>query len=160
MFSESIHCSNMKQRPNTIWDIIKPYYRILKFFGLAVFSVKGKVVDGNIQSRPIEVLHFFFVLSIQIYVLYINIALDLSLSRTNSFLIDKGAHGIEIFNGINVVLGSCLYVFYRKRIWRIFRKCHEFDEEVSSLCDALTANAQFVSTDDKIRSLCQRKWKE
>lgn len=114
----------------TIWDIVVPFYWVQKFFGLAVFTIKGNFKDGRIKTMPSDIIHFLVVLCLQLYVVYINFVLDLSLSRTNSFLIDKGAHGIEIFNGMHVVLGSFLYVIYRKRIWKIFRKFYEFDEEV------------------------------
>src|SRR5690349_11899927 len=111
----------------TIWNLIKPLYRIEKFFGLAVFSIKGNISEGKIRTDLFDVLQFLLVLGLQVYVLYINIVIDLSLSRTNSFLIDKGAHGIEIYNGFYVVLGSCLNAINRKKIWGIFRKCHKFD---------------------------------
>lgn len=122
---------NMKQQKSfVIWEVVKHYYWLQRTFGLAAFSIKGNITDGRITTGPLEVLHFLIIVSLQLYVLYLNIIFDLSLSRTNSFLIDKGAHAIEIFNGFNVAMGTCLYAIYRKRIWKVLRKCHEFDEEV------------------------------
>lgn len=105
-------------------------YLILRFFGLAPFSIVGDITDGKINTSILDIVHLLFILGVQIYVMRINVYNDLSLSRTSSFLIDKGAHGIEIFNGFNVFLGTFLYSAYRKRIWRILRTYHDVDKEV------------------------------
>lgn len=118
---------------DTIWTLVKPYYWVLKFFGLGVFSIDGDINNGRIKTRFYDVLSTCIALVFQTYVLYINITFDLSLSRTSSFLIDKGAHLIEIFNACNVIAGSLLFGFHRKRIWGILRKCHEFDVEVNEI---------------------------
>lgn len=113
-----------------IWNIVKPYYWVLRFFGLAPFSIRGDIKNGIIKTGISDVLYMLVALIIQSYVLYINITIDLSLSRTSSFLIDRGAFLIEIFNAGNVLIGTCFYAICRKRIWRIFRNCYEFDGEV------------------------------
>lgn len=114
----------------TVWNVIKPIYWTLRFFGLAVYSIDGDIITGEIRTRFWDFLQLILVLCLQFYVLYINLTIDLSLSRTNNLLIDQGAHGIEIFNSVNVLMGTCIYAYYRKTVWRIFQKCNEFDVEV------------------------------
>lgn len=119
--------------PFTIWNAAKPIYWTLKIFGLAIYSIEGDIANGKIKTNILDVVHLLLVLVLQLYDLYINVTVDLSLSRTNKFLIDRGAHAVEIFNAINVLMGTCIYSFYRKRVWRIFQKCNQFDEEVSNV---------------------------
>lgn len=122
----------LMEDPNfNIWNIVKPFYWIMKFFGLASFTIVGDVRDGKIKTRLRDVLHMLVVLTSQVYIVYINVIYDMSLSRTNSILIDIGAHFVEIFNGFNVLLGTLIYAVFRKKIWGIFRTCHEFDGEVN-----------------------------
>lgn len=121
----------MKDSNFTVWNLVKPFYWILKFFGLGVFTIDGDIEDGKIKTSIWDIFQMILVLSVQFYILHINIKFDMSLSRTSSILIDRGAHFIEIFNSLNVLLSICLYALFRKRIWRIFRKCYEFDVEVS-----------------------------
>lgn len=115
----------------TNWDIVKPFYWILRTFGLATFSIDGEIANGKIKSGIWDGFHLLAVFAVQFYIFYINVTMDLSLSRTQTVLIDTGAHIIEIFNGFNVLLGTCYYTFYRKKVWGVFRKCYEFDKEVA-----------------------------
>lgn len=115
----------------SMWDIVRPFYYVLKMFGLAIYSVEGDLKTGRIRTRFWHVLQLMVILSIQIYVLYIKITVDMSLSKTGSVLIDAGSRLVEVFNVFNVVFGTLSYTYYRKVIWRIFRKCHEFDCEVN-----------------------------
>lgn len=80
-----------------IWNTVKPFYWILRAFGLAVFSIDGKISSGKIKTSFHNIVHFLVVLSVQFYVLYLNLKEDFSLSRTNSFLIDKGLLTNESF---------------------------------------------------------------
>lgn len=116
----------------TIWNILSPFYWLIRCFGLAPFSIVGDPRIGKIKTGLVDILFMLLWMAVQFYVVYVNITMDLSLSRTSSFLIDKGAHLIEIFNACNVLAGTCFYALCRKRIWRIFRTCHEFDEEVKN----------------------------
>lgn len=116
----------------TVWNVVKPIYWTLRFFGLAIYSIDGDVITGEIRTNFWDFFQLIFVLCLQFYVLYINLTIDLSLSRTNNLLIDQGAHGIEIFNAVNVLMGTVIYAYYRKTVWRIFQKCNEFDVEVRS----------------------------
>lgn len=115
----------------TVWYTVKPFYLILKIFGLGPFTVVGDIKDGKIRTRSWDVLYTMLVMGVQVCVLHLNITHDMSLSRTNSILIDIGAQYVEIFNGFNVLFGTCLYAFYRKKIWGMFLKFHEFDCEVN-----------------------------
>lgn len=115
-----------------MWDMVRPSYYVLKTFGLAVYSVEGDIKNGQIRTRYWHVLQLIAVLSIQIYGLYINITVDMSLSKTGSLLIDGGARLVEVFNVFNIVFGTLSYAYYRKTVWKIFRKCYEFDGEVSN----------------------------
>lgn len=115
----------------TIWGVVKPVYWTLRVFGLAPYSIEGDMKHGNTKTNIWDIFHFLLVLILQFYIFYINAFVDLSLSRTNKFLIDKGAHGVEIFNSINLILGTCIYCYNRKKVWAIFQKCNEFDEEVA-----------------------------
>lgn len=115
-----------------VWSVIKVFYWILKPFGLAPFSIDGKIENGKIKTSRFDFCHFSLVLSVQVWVLYINFYENYSLSRTNSFLIDKGAYCIEIFNAFNVIFGSCLYAVNRRKFWAIFISFHSFDQEVRS----------------------------
>ena len=117
-------------KKDTIWNFIKPFHFVLKAFGLGVFTIVGDISNGKIKTRISDVLYTMFWVSIQVYVIYVNVSMDLSLSRTNSFLIDRGAHLVEIFNACNVFGGTCFYALYRKEIWKIFHICSKFDEEV------------------------------
>lgn len=115
------------KKKNISW---KQFYWILKPFGLVPFSVVGEIEEGKIKTNFFDCVHFMLVLSVQLWVLWVNIWENYSLSRTNTFLIDKGAYFIEIFNACNVIFGSCLYVFHRRNFWNIFMKFHNFDKEV------------------------------
>lgn len=114
----------------TIWDTVFPYYCILKTLGLTPFKIVGDIKDGKIKTTIFDVIQTIIVFIIQCYFLYANVIKDFSLSRTNSFFIDNGAHEVEIFNALNVIIGTVFYTSYRKKIWSIFRNCHEFDKEV------------------------------
>lgn len=125
----------MREAPakQSIWSTVIPIYRVLRVFGLTPFSVVGEIKNGKIKSNVFDGLQLCIVLCVQLYVLYINFKEDLSMSRTNSPLIDKGAYLIENFNVLNILLGTSFYAVYRKKIWRIFSKFYQFDKEVKSL---------------------------
>lgn len=114
------------------WNIFKPFYWILRTFGLAAFSIEGDITNGEIKTRIHDVLHLMLVLSLQTYALYVNIKIDFSFSLTGKFLIDEGAHGLEIFNAFILVLCTCVYAFHKESIWRIIAQCSIFDIEVLS----------------------------
>lgn len=134
----------MKQTksPNSVWRIVEPFYWMMRAFGLFAFTIDGDIIDGRIKTQILDIVHLLLVFAIQGFVVYANITHDLSLSRTSSVLIDGGARLIELFNGFNVVLGTCIYTVYRKTIWRIFRKCSEFDEEVKKMVTKFVTKAE------------------
>jgi hypothetical protein len=120
------------QKNDSVWTVVKPFYWILRTFGLAIFSIDGDVKNGKITSNVFDFFHLSAVLGVQFYVFYLNVVEDFSLSRTSSFLIDKGSYCVEIFNALNVVFGTCLYAFYKKKVWGIFLKLYLFDEQVGN----------------------------
>lgn len=116
---------------NTVWNFVKPFYRVLKFFGLAAYSIDGDIKNGKVKIKVFDVLYLIFILSAQAYFLNLIISLELSFNQTGNFLIDTGSHLVNIFNGIIAILVTFLYNFYREKIWRIFLASFEFDEEVN-----------------------------
>lgn len=125
-----INMAQDKKKSLTIWSYVKPFYWMMRYFGVGPFSIVGDVQNRRIRTRPCDVLLLLIALSIQIYILYLNVTVDLSLSRTSTFLIDKGAHLIEIFKAFNVVSGTCSFAFCGKKVWKIFCRCSEIDSEV------------------------------
>lgn len=115
----------------SIWKVVKPFYWILRIFGLAIFSINGDIGDGKITTNFHNIFQMIIVLSAQFYLLYFNSTNDFYVGKTSSFLIDKGAYCLEIFNALNVLMGTLIFTFYRKKIWKIFSKLNVFDEEVN-----------------------------
>jgi 7tm Chemosensory receptor len=121
----------MIAQPNTtIWTLVKPVYWMLKFTGLAAFSIDGDIRDGRIKTTKWDILWMFLVsigLSRSLYAKTFN---DFSLSHTGSVLIDKGAYLVGIFNNFNVICGLFVFVVRRKTIWKIYAKLHKVDKKV------------------------------
>ena len=117
----------------SVWSIVTPLYWTLRGFGLACFSTVGDIRNGRTKMRLTDFIHLLCMLGLQCYVCYIHIYVDTSMSRTKAVVIDTSAHGIEIFNGFTIVLGTILYAVFRKKIWSLFGKIYKFDVEVRKL---------------------------
>jgi len=115
----------------SIWTIVKYYYAFAKYFGLAPYEIEGPIESGKIKFSLWYTCFFVAALGLQSVLVYVNFKMDLSLSKTNSFLIDKGAHFVEILNVFDILLSTVINAIFRKKIWSCFRRCHEFDEEVN-----------------------------
>lgn len=120
----------IKKQQKTVWDIVYPLYLIVKCFGFAGFSVDGDIRDGKIKISLFDKFYITFALSAQLFILYLNVTLDLSLIHINSFLIDKGTRFVTILCASNVVFSATLNVIFRNRFWEIFRGFYAFDQEV------------------------------
>lgn len=117
---------------DTIWTYIKPYFWVSKGLGLANFSIDGDIRNGKIRTGFLDVTYFVVILGGQVYACFLNLTNDISLSRTNSVLIDGGARLIGVFNAFNVLVATFMFFLNRKKIWKIFRMLYEVDNEVSS----------------------------
>lgn len=118
---------------NSVWQTVKPFYWILKVCGIASYSIDGDIKDGKIKMRLFDVIQLILVFAVQFYFLVINIKVDLSLSKTGKPLIDNGAHLVEIFNGIIIVLVTFFYSYHRRKIWKMFSTFYVFDQEVNHI---------------------------
>ncbi|CAO1424237.1 unnamed protein product [Diamesa hyperborea] len=123
----------IKKQQKTVWDIVYPLYLIVKCFGFAGFSVDGDIRDGKIKISLFDKFYITFALSAQLFILYLNVTLDLSLIHINSFLIDKGTRFVTILCASNVLFSATLNVIFRNRFWEIFRGFYAFDQEVEKL---------------------------
>lgn len=99
-------------------------------FGFAGFSVDGDIRDGKIKISLLDKFYIPLSLSVQLYILYLNVTVDLSLIHINSFLIDKGTRFVTILCATNIVFSAILNVTFRNRFWKIFRGFYAFDQEV------------------------------
>ena len=123
----------MLQLKKTVWDIVYPLYLLVKIFGFAGFSVDGDIRDGKIKISLFDKFYLAFSLSTQLYIVYLNVTVDLSLIHINSFLIDKGTRFVSILCASNIVFSAILNVIFRKRFWKIFRGFYAFDQEVNRI---------------------------
>lgn len=122
----------LAQPKHTIWTLLKPVYFVLKISGLAAFSIEGDIQNGRIKTTKFDIFRISSVLLALMFLLYIKTNEDLTLSHTDSFLIDKGAYLVGVFNNFNVICGVLLYIVRKKMAWKIFRKLHEVDLEVKT----------------------------
>lgn len=119
-----------KTKQKTVWDIVYPLYILVKMFGFAGFSVDGDICNGKIKISLFDKFYIAISLSFHLFILYLNVTVDLSLIHINSFLIDKGTRFVTILCATNIVFSSILNVFFRNRIWNIFCGFYAFDQEV------------------------------
>lgn len=120
----------LAQPKTTVWTLLRPVYWILKFLGLAAFSIDGEFSNGRIRTTFWDIIWMSMCLLGLFNSLYVKTIDDIALSHTDSFLIDKGAYLVGIFNSFNVICGVVIFVLRKQDIWKLFRKLHKIDVEV------------------------------
>lgn len=114
----------------SFWDTIWVLYLMVKSFGYISFSIDGKIQNGKIKTTLRDILILLFGASFVQVVIYLNFTHDLTLIKTNSFIIDSGNRITTLFIISNVLLSSLMNTLRRRQIWNIFAKISNFDKEV------------------------------
>lgn len=106
-----------------IYDAIKPFYYLLKIFGFACFTIKGKITDGKIKST------IFDILTLLAYCSFLNWTVIRSIygfgNIRSHFIIYVcvSASSVMIMNSF----------IQRHSFWNILRHLHSFDESIKNL---------------------------
>lgn len=120
-----------------LWFNVYLYYIALKVFGFAGYSIDGDIHKGKIKTNFLDVSYVLFWIIFDSYLIYVNVDINLSLSHTGSFLIDKGSHFVTILGVCNVLFSTVINFIFRYKIWDIFGKFYSFDNDVSDLSFSL-----------------------
>ena len=116
-----------------IWFNVYLYYIALKVFGFAGYSIDGDIHKGKIKTNFMDVAYLSLWIIFEVYLVYVNFDINLSLSHTGSFLIDKGSRFVTILGVFNVLFSTIVNFLFRYKIWRIFWNINSFDHDVSNL---------------------------
>lgn len=114
----------------SVWDIVRVFYRLVKFLGYISFSIDGKIENGKIKSTAFDILLMTGCNIFMLYIIYINSVHDLTLIKTKSFIIDKGTRLVTLFMLTNVFISSFINSVRRFEIWSVFKTFYDFDKEV------------------------------
>lgn len=115
-----------------IWFNVYLYYIALKVFGFAGYSIDGDIHNGKIKTQFKDVAYLSLWILFEIYLIYVNVVINLSLSHTGSFLIDEGSRFVTILGVCNVLFSTVINFLLRYKIWHIFDKIYSFDQNVSN----------------------------
>lgn len=121
----------MKVDLKDLWFNVYLYYIAMKVFGFAGHSIDGDIHKGKIKTKFMDVAYLSLWIMFDIYLIYVNVDINLSLSHTGSFLIDKGSRFVTILGVCNVLFSTVINFLLRYKIWRIFGQFYSFDHDVS-----------------------------
>ena len=120
----------MKVDLTDLWLNVYLYYIAIKAFGFAGYSIDGEIHKGKIKTKFMDVAYLSLWILFEIYLIYVNVNINLSLSRTGSFLIDKGSRFVTILGVCNVLFSTIINFLFRYKIWQLFVNFYSFDHEV------------------------------
>lgn len=125
-----------KSKKYSAWDTSRIYFLVLKFSGFIAYSIDGKIENGRIKIKIVDLLIMMLALCIYSFTFYINTQYDLTLIQTKSPTIDVGNRLIHNFIILNVFATVFLNFIMKYSIWGILRSFSKFDIDVSgqSLC--------------------------
>lgn len=115
---------------NTIYDIIKPFYTISRFIGLASYTIIGNVTDGIVQTKLVDIIPLMGTLGIQLYLLYFNLQNDLKLNRTSSAIVNQGGRLATGLSLVNLVFATIINHYFKHTVWGFIAGIHKCDLQV------------------------------
>lgn len=117
------------QPKSNIYEVILPFFYLLKCVGYGCFSIKGNAVDGEIYTTPCEFMIFAFFVSFNILLLYMSLVMKTTFAE--SVILDFGAK-IVLWTAITIAgISEIITFIFRKQTWTIVRKLYRFDNLVS-----------------------------
>lgn len=119
-----------REKIYSFWNTIHVFYIVVKVLGYVSFSIDGKVENGKIKTTFWDILILFFASCIFAAVIYLNVANNLTLISTKSFVIDSGNRLVNLTVIINVLLALWVNAYKRREIWSIFKEIYEVDKAV------------------------------
>lgn len=117
----------------SIWDSIKVFYYVVKFFGYVSFSIDGKIENGKIRSTVRDAAIVTFRLLVLAFIIYLNFKDDIVLIKTKSLIIDLANRLATMFLITNVLFSAMTKIWKRKKIWSIYKHLHDFDGQVMAI---------------------------
>ncbi|CAO1439498.1 unnamed protein product [Diamesa serratosioi] len=128
-----------------LWFNVYLYYIGLKIFGFAGYSIDGDIYKGKIKTQFKDVAYLSLWLLFEIYLIYVNVDMNLSLSNTGSFVIDKGSRFVTILGVCNVLFSTVVNFLFRYKIWGIFTQFYSFDQGLKIFSQQMLHRTPIVS---------------
>lgn len=120
-----------KSKIYSCWDTIRIFYILSKVSGFIAYSIDGRIENGKIKTRLMDIVMLNSFLFIYFVVFYLNYRYDLTLISTQSPTIDIGNRLIHNYIIINAFLTTFLQFIWKDSVWEIFQSFSEFDKDVS-----------------------------
>lgn len=112
---------------NNVYRYSFPSYYFGRMTGYLFFTVVGDWKNGKIKSTIFDYFKFLLILSIHLFIIYANIAIDVKTVQSNSVIIEFG-HRLILFIGIiNVTITKIISVFIKDKIWSNVGRIYDFD---------------------------------
>lgn len=131
--SKVVWTNEIKSRIYSCWDTVRIFYIVLKVSGFIAYSIDGRIENGKIKTRVMDIAMLSLCLFTYLAVFYINFKFDLTLISTKSPTIDIGNRLIHYYIIINVFLTTFIHFIWKYPVWEIFQSFSEFDKDVSFL---------------------------
>lgn len=117
--------------PRNIFEVVYPFYCILKVLGYVPFSFKGKIRDGNLVVNAFDSAYFMLMLCGHV-ILFGFISQREFIAFMGSEVMKEGSKAAVFTSSLAIII-SLIYQFIRRRkIIQFLRQVHEFDEKVSA----------------------------
>ena len=109
---------------------IRPFYFVLKVFGLFPFSYEGNYKNEILKEKPLDVVMTCLAISFYIFLLFWNVVMVKELKSTSKII--GMAWSISLLLFLSLMLISAFYqIFKRKSIGKFLNLLDEFDQKVS-----------------------------
>lgn len=119
----------MFKRPTNIYEVVYPFYILLKIFGLIPFSFVGPVKDGNIRVTWMDLVYYALCLFAHFVVLLDRFIKNLSIFE-ESVLYNRGVQTQMVALVLVIIVCGCVQAHIQVGIRNFLKILQEFDEEV------------------------------
>lgn len=115
--------------PRNVFEVVFPFYCVLKAFGYIPFSFKGPIQDGNMVTTIPDVVYFAFSLVFHIVMFFILLQKDF-ISFMGSEVMEGGSKSAVVLSALTIIVSVFYQFLKRKNIQKFLKEIHEIDQEV------------------------------